>query len=193
MATLLVFAREVTLEGLIYPAGAIVPAGVLSLPKLMSLRQSNRIVEVREEELREVVFPHRPAQLDPKVLQEAVAHRDKVRRELDAAEALVRSLEAVKAADEAPIDPYEPETRGVEVDLRDVAAEPEAPATVEPEAPAHDETPSDDDPDVVAEVEEDPFGDELLAPQPKKTGGRRPKNAEPEDDGKELPGHLDSE
>lgn len=188
MATYLVFARETTLEGLVYPPGAIVPAGALTLTRLRSLRDSNRIIEVREEDLKAIVYPHRPNQLDPRLLMEAEARVAQKKQELALAQEYYDSILAIREEDERPIEEYEPERRGVEVDLEDMAATKVA-VVQEEQAPVEEPTEAE------KASEEDPFGDELLAPKPSRKRSKKVLEEEAEVAELEvedaLPEHLD--
>lgn len=201
MATLLVWAKDTTLEGLIYPAGSVVPAGALNLTRLRSLRESNRILEVREEDVKPV-SPHRPNTMDPRLIQEAEARVEQKKNELKIAKDYLASLEAEQEELLRPIEESEPERRGIEVDLEDVAKPKEKP-TVEAntgskvQEPTDIEEPKQDEPKTEEKSEdddEDPFGDELL--KPKATRGRKKrvedeaKIADLEIEGESLPDHL---
>lgn len=146
MAYVLTFNKRVTLDGYVYPAGAIVPAGVLTTAKLRSLRDSNWIVETREEEL-QAVEPYPVPDLDPRVVAAARDHAETKRREYEAALRSLTSLEASVEADRASVTRPTDEPQQT-VDLSEVAVESEKPKgrggrkAAEPEqtAPASAET-----------------------------------------------------
>ena len=114
---LLVTHREMTIDGLIYPPGAVVPAGVIEPRQLSHLRDSGWIIEVRAEEVLDRPLPHRVSRVDDLDILRAknlVAERE---RELVRARADLRGLEAIRAEDMAPIPEAEPETRGTTADF----------------------------------------------------------------------------
>lgn len=127
MALVLVFNKEATLDGLVYPAGALVPAGVLRPSMLTSLRDSKRIIEVREEDLSngQIPLPHRVPTMDEAVVTHAKGHRDQTKREFDAAEKHYKELKAIWDADHAPIAETVPETAGTTTDFSEFALKPE--------------------------------------------------------------------
>lgn len=135
MATqyVLVFRRPVQLDGLTYPAGSIVPKGALPEGKLRSLLDGHWIEERREDELEAVPSPHRVPSIDPRVLAAAREHAETKRREYEAAQRYLESVELMAAEEYEPVE-TEPERSGLILD--DLARpEPKAEPEGEPDGP----------------------------------------------------------
>lgn len=109
------FRRDVRLEGLIYPAGSIVPMGSFKPHMIRHFLEEGRIVEVRAEELSaDLPKPHRIPQTNLATLGAARDHEAQTRRDWDAAKAHLDYVEALYAAEFEPIDEREPE-RGIDL------------------------------------------------------------------------------